>query len=266
MEYLVPLGIIVVIAALVVVLSRWLGGAARRAAAQAGASRSGAAGGAGTSEAAVRGGQRKQPYPADTAEAARQAAARLDEDSHRGLYRLVAQGKGAEAVALYRRVTGRGPLESIRDVQALAAHPQPWPDQRSGPAQEQIPEAEQVDAEGSTEDRVMEGQLPLSEDLPQPLPPSGITLPEDLTVPEEWSAQGPAPDPAFELEIRRPTGTVNVSSDDLPPFLRDQLTAMVRDGRLEPAAEELAQHTELTQEEALQFLQIMMRRNDGAAD
>lgn len=44
----------------------------------------------------------------------------------------------------------------------------------------------------------------------------------------------------------RGTDSVRLSSQDLPPWLRDQLSAMVRDGNLESAAVQLSSHSELS--------------------
>ncbi|SFV24631.1 hypothetical protein [Micrococcus terreus] len=249
MEYLVPLLIMAAVALIVVVLVRWLG--------------------RGSTSARPAGEPRSQEHqaPRGGIEAARAAAGRLDQQTHREVYRLIAQGKPAEAIAAYRRHTDRGPLESVWDVQALAAHPQPW----------QAPGAEepgQVQADEQAPGR--------PDDVPHPsaspavgAPSAGsddaveaptLNVPADLTdlrVPDEWAEQGPAVDPEFELEVVREDTTVRVSSADLPPWLRDQLTAMVRDGQLEPAAEELANHSVLTTDEALQFLQIMGRDRRG---
>jgi len=64
--------------------------------------------------------------PAESAELAREAAAKLSEDEHRRLYSLIAQGQAMAAIKLYYEVSGQG-LRASRDaVAALAAHPQPF--------------------------------------------------------------------------------------------------------------------------------------------
>ena len=61
-----------------------------------------------------------------SAETARAAAARLDQEQHRRLYALIAQGQAMAAIKLYLEATGEG-LRASRDaVGALAAHPQPY--------------------------------------------------------------------------------------------------------------------------------------------
>jgi DNA-binding GntR family transcriptional regulator len=67
------------------------------------------------------------PQPGrNTAELAREAAARLDQEQHRRLYALIAQGQAMAAIKLYLEATGEG-LRASRDaVGALAAHPQPY--------------------------------------------------------------------------------------------------------------------------------------------
>ena len=70
----------------------------------------------------------------DSVELARAAAAKLDQEQHRRLYALIAQGQAMGAIKLYLEATGEG-LRASRDaVGALAAHPQPY---RPQPATEQ---------------------------------------------------------------------------------------------------------------------------------
>ncbi|MFP3581444.1 hypothetical protein [Arthrobacter sp. fls2-241-R2A-200] len=71
--------------------------------------------------------------PKDPAELARESAAKLNQEQHRQLYSLIAQGQGMAAIKLYLQATGEG-LRASRDaVGALAAHPQPFT--QEGPAQ-----------------------------------------------------------------------------------------------------------------------------------
>ncbi|XAS64080.1 hypothetical protein VUN84_17640 [Micrococcaceae bacterium Sec5.8] len=62
----------------------------------------------------------------DPIELARASAAKLDQEQHRRLYALIAQGQAMGAIKLYLEATGDG-LRASRDaVGALAAHPQPF--------------------------------------------------------------------------------------------------------------------------------------------
>ncbi|MDY6055178.1 hypothetical protein [Micrococcus sp.] len=89
---------------------------------------------------------------------------------------------------------------------------------------------------------------------------------EALTVPAEWSA-APAPeDRPFEVDVVRGADSVHISSRDLPPWLRDQLSAMVRDGNLESAAVQLAGHSELSVPEAFELLKELRARREGRTD
>lgn len=66
-----------------------------------------------------------QPGP-DSAELARASAARLNQEQHRRIYALIAQGQAMAAIKVYLEATGEG-LRASRDaVAALAAHPQPF--------------------------------------------------------------------------------------------------------------------------------------------
>ncbi|MFC7401931.1 hypothetical protein [Citricoccus sp. GCM10030269] len=185
-----------------------------------------------------------------SSENARAASRRLDQETHREVYRLIAAGRTSDAVMAYRRSTGVGTFEAMIDVQALATYPQMWskPDTGSDTNTSTTP-APSPAADGSP-------SIP-----PQEQTPDAPTAPEtsDLVVPEDWLGDQLPADRPFELEVVRDETTVRVSSDDLPPFLRDQLTALVRDGRVEDAALELSANTVLTAEEALHFLHILQR-------
>lgn len=64
--------------------------------------------------------------PKDAVELAKESAAKLNQEQHRQLYSLIAQGQGMAAIKLYLQATGEG-LRASRDaVGALAAHPQPF--------------------------------------------------------------------------------------------------------------------------------------------
>jgi hypothetical protein len=64
--------------------------------------------------------------PKDPVQLAKESAAKLNEEQHRRLYSLIAQGQGMAAIKLYLQATGEG-LRASRDaVGALAAHPQPF--------------------------------------------------------------------------------------------------------------------------------------------
>jgi hypothetical protein len=240
MEYLVPVLIVVVVGAVVGGAAWWL---SRRAPSGA-SSPSGAPG---------RGRARRGSLSARvSSENARAASSRLDQEAHREVYRLIAAGRTSEAVSAYRRSTGVGTFEAMLDVQALATYPQMWtkPGARpagAGPTSGPAPAAGgSASPSGGTVDQA-QGPTPGGADAP------------DLVVPQDWLDEKLPADRPFELEVVRDETTVRVSSDDLPPFLRDQLTALVRDGRVEDAALELSAHTVLTPEEALQFLHILQR-------
>ena len=135
-------------------------------------------------------------------------------------------------MSAYRRSTGVGTFEAMLDVQALATYPQMWtkPGARSagaGPMSAPSPVADgSASPSGGAVDQA-QIRVPGSADA------------QDLVVPQDWLDEKLPADRPFELEVVRDETTVRVSSDDLPPFLRDQLTALVRDGRVEDAALEL---------------------------
>ncbi|MGF4044219.1 hypothetical protein ACX800_19090 [Paenarthrobacter nitroguajacolicus] len=64
--------------------------------------------------------------PKDPLELAQESAAKLNQEQHRQLYSLIAQGQGMAAIKLYLQATGEGLRASRNAVGALAAHPQPF--------------------------------------------------------------------------------------------------------------------------------------------
>ncbi|GGJ29285.1 hypothetical protein [Paenarthrobacter histidinolovorans] len=64
--------------------------------------------------------------PKDPIELAKESAAKLNQEQHRQLYSLIAQGQGMAAIKLYLQATGEGLRASRNAVGALAAHPQPF--------------------------------------------------------------------------------------------------------------------------------------------
>ena len=70
----------------------------------------------------------------DPVELARTSATKLNQEQHRRLYALIAQGQAMAAIKLYLEATGDG-LRASRDaVGALAAHPQPFRPEAAEPA------------------------------------------------------------------------------------------------------------------------------------
>lgn len=96
-----------------------------------------------------------------------------------------------------------------------------------------------------------------------PAPAEASAGAEPLTIPTEWMGDPAPEEQPFEVEVLRGEGSVRVSSRDLPPWLRDQLAAMVRDGNLESAAVQLSTHSELTVPEAFELLRRMRERREG---
>ncbi|MCY1157057.1 MAG: hypothetical protein MOP51_76 [Citricoccus sp.] len=237
MDYLVPALIVVVVGAIVGGGAWWL---SRRA--------SSPTPGSGAAGERPRG--RRSLAGRVSSESARVASGRLDQESHREIYRLIAAGRTSDAVMAYRQSTGLGTFESMLDVQALATYPQMWVRPEPAPNPAPAPGPTGQPQASPEQDRPLEPQEPGAEEVPDTT---------NLVVPQDWLTESLPADRPFELEVVRDETTVRVSSADLPPFLRDQLTAMVRDGRMEEAALELSAHTVLTADESLQFLQILQR-------
>ncbi|MFD6815127.1 hypothetical protein [Enteractinococcus coprophilus] len=174
-------------------------------------------------------------------EGAAAASARLDEDTHNKVYRYLAVGQLAQAAEIYHRATGVGRIEAFVDVQALYQFPQ-----------EHGVETPLEDVAGTDpfipEDDAADQQV------------------TDLTVPSEWLeevAELPKPQ-RFEIQIHRGDETISMSSEDLAPWIRDQIEAMVRDERFDDAAETLTEHTALEFTEAQDLIKIIAQQIHAA--
>ena len=193
----------------------------------------------GTSNTNATAGARGKPALFDrmSEEGAVAAANRLDEDTHNKVYRYLAVGQLAQAAEVYHKATGVGRIEAFVDVQALYQFPQEHGD-----------EAPLEDVAGS------DPFVPAGDDVEQEV--------TDLTVPAEWLEQvDDTPQPQqFEVQISRESETISMSSEDLPPWIRDQIEAMVRDDRLDDAAETLTEHTVLEENEAQDLIKIIAQQ------
>ena len=172
------------------------------------------------------------------------AAQRLDEDTHNKVYRYLAVGQMAQAAEIYHRATGVGRIEAFVDVQALYQFPQ----------EHGVQEPPLEDVAGT------DPFIPETDD-----PDTQLT---DLTIPDEWldqAAETPKPQ-RFEIQIHRQDETITMSSEDLPPWIRDQIEAMVRDERLDDAAEALTEHTALEAAEAEDLIKIIAQQIHATDD
>jgi len=176
-------------------------------------------------------------------EGASAAAQRLDEESHSEVYRYLAVGQLAQAAEVYHKATGVGRIEAFVDVQALYQFPQ----EHAAETDDSVP---LEDVAGS-----------------DPFVPADEQEVTDLTVPDEWlELSEPAKQQRFEVQINRDSETISMSSEELPPWIRDQIEAMVRDDRLDDAAETLIEHTVLEQTEAQDLIKIIAQQIHATDD
>lgn len=177
-------------------------------------------------------------------EGAAAAAQRLNEDTHNKVYRYLAVGQLAQAAEIYHRATGVGRIEAFVDVQALYQFPQEHGAEQA-PLEDVAGTDPFVPEENDADDSAT-----------------------DLTVPAEWLAQATeTPKPQrFEIQIARESETISMSSEELPPWIRDQIEAMVRDNRLDDAAETLTEHTVLEPAEAQDLIKILVQQIHAADD
>src|SRR5690625_728103 len=175
-------------------------------------------------------------------EGAAAAAQRLDEDTHNKVYRYLAVGQLAQAAEIYHRATGVGRIEAFVDVQALYQFPQEHGVQE--------PPLEDVAGTDPFVPEIDAGDAQLTV----------------LTVPDEWHEQPTetTKPQRFEIQIHRESETISMSSEDLPPWIRDQIEAMVRDDRLDDPAEALTEHTVLELTEAQDLIKIIAQQIHAA--
>ena len=150
------------------------------------------------------------------------------------------------------------PVDADLDGRAAAEEPQTGPqahvaaehpaDTRRAESAEATPPDGEADRDGDRPSSSTDGA-----DGAEGEPTDADVVP-DLMVPADWSAEPAPEDRPFEVEVMRGDGAVHLSSRDLPPWLRDQLSAMMRDGNLETAAVQLSTHTELSVPEAFELL------------
>lgn len=192
------------------------------------------------------GGRQKLPalFERVSEEGAIAAAHRLDEDTHSKVYRYLAVGQLGQAAEVYHKATGVGRIEAFVDVQALYQFPQ---EHGATPPEDDVP---LEDVAGS-----------------DPFIPADDQEVTELTVPDEWlELSEPAKQQRFEVQINRDAETISMSSEELPPWVRDQIEAMVRDDRLDDAAETLTEHTVLEQTEADDLIKIIAQQIHATDD
>lgn len=177
-------------------------------------------------------------------EGASAAAQRLDEGAHNKVYRYLAVGQLAQAAEAYHKATGVGRIEAFVDIQALYQFPQ---EHAPEPVEDTVP---LEDVAGS-----------------DPFVPADEQKVTDLTVPDEWlELSEPSKQQRFEVQINRESETISMSSEELPPWILDQIEAMVRDDRLDDAAETLTEHTVLEQAEAQDLVNIIAQQIHATDD
>lgn len=203
-------------------------------------------------------------------EAAEEAAAKLDEESRKAIYRNLAKGDVMGAVQNYRALTGEGVKQCVIAVRSLDAYPQTGSPVVEGdsaedfetlkekldaqtPQSETPPEdkAEEHNAIESTEVQPAEPreEAPLNTGQIQSLLPSD----DSWVVPTEWKDKfGSDQQPSathFKLAYEFEGEQHEFSSEKLPPNEYDQLFSMLRDGDTEGAAKVLHQYTKLPVED-----------------
>lgn len=90
---------------------------------------------------------------------------------------------------------------------------------------------------------------------------SGFDPEQELTIPEEWSAEDDDEQAGFHLEVQRGDEKITLSHEDLEPWVHDQLHALLRDDHVDKAAALLSEHSPLTTDEAHRFLVVFKEQS-----
>lgn len=200
-------------------------------------------------------------------EAAQEAAAKLDEESRKAIYRNLAKGDVMGAVQNYRALTGASVKECVIAVRSLDAYPQTGAPSEPVEAPDFDALQEKLDSQVAgpeIEKSGEEAEPPVAEDTTsaddqdEPAMHTGqiqslLPSEDSWVVPTEWHDKfGSDKQPSathFKLAYEFEGEQHEFSSEKLPPNEYDQLFSMLRDGDTAGAAKVLHQHTKLPVED-----------------
>lgn len=194
--------VVIVLFIAAIVLVNFLVGRAQRNRAGRPAAEKPAQSGAGSSAKPLR-------TPAGTSlEAAREAAAQLDEKGHQQVYAAIAQGQPIRAIQIYAQNTGCGLRAASAAVASLASHPVPY----SRPRPEQPPAP---DAAASASSDPMEPAAPEAAEA-QAKEGREAAAP-DAAAPDAGARDAAAPDAAARSAAASPAASGNGTAGEDKP-------------------------------------------------
>ncbi|MFC8302976.1 hypothetical protein ACFUCV_04735 [Specibacter sp. NPDC057265] len=241
MEYLVPLVIVLVIVLIVWMGSRFLG---RRSHHEDGTAAPAAA--VGPTQGAGKAGSGMDITRAD----AERASARLDPETHRRIYSLIAQRQVFNAVKEYRQATRTGLREATASVAALAQFPQPAPERKVEKQADVKPQSTQAKA----------GVAPQSA---QPAAEAPLTVEDILaagSVPEAAQAAPPvaaAGSYRYRAIVSRGDDVREVASTRLNADIYTRIRQLAQSGNYDAAASLLRDHADIGVEDAREFVSMI---------
>ncbi|WP_425859823.1 hypothetical protein [Arthrobacter sp. TWP1-1] len=233
MEYVVPLVIV-----LVIVLAVIVGSKVMRRRGQSGQE---------TDLGTDRGGRKSSKADREiTRENAEAASARLNPETHRRVYSLIAQRQVLNAVKEYRTATRMNLGDSAAAVAALAQFPQPTPEKAPAPAIKEGPL--------TVEDIVNAAPTPTPAPAQAPAQTPAPELPE-ADVP---AVQSPAPSTYRYRAIVSQGGDVReVASTRLNEQIFRQIRDLAQSGKYDDAARLLRGHADIGEAEAREFVSMI---------
>jgi hypothetical protein len=205
-----------------------------------------------------------------TPERAQEAAARLDADQHRTVYRFLATDNMLGAAQAIRQATRQSPKDCLLDVQALAKYPQVGPGASRGQApapsgsagsKDEAPQARTAGAASAESPQDAEERTPRADADEVRLvgghgfePQEEAQVPEeDWVIPEDWETTygGDFGGGERHMEFTHHDGEQlrRFSTQDLPDAERDQLMSQLRDGAVTEAARLISEKVGLRQED-----------------
>jgi ribosomal protein L7/L12 len=184
---------------------------------------------------------------ATSREAAAEASARLNQQQHTAIYALIAQGQALAAIREYRNATGAGLREAAGAVAQMSAHPQPFKASPDG-APALRPEADEL--RKPAEEQPLEDAEPLQ----------AAPAPAQAEDAQPQSAPAPRAAPRgyrYRAIVSKGDTIREIASTRLNDDVFGRIRGAALDGDREDAVRLLLDHSEATEAEAREFVDLI---------
>lgn len=249
MEYVVPLLIVLVIVLIVLLGARLVG---RRRRQDGAAAFQDPAGAAVKSSATADSPARRSGRGVEiTREDAESASARLDPETHRRVYSLIAQRQVVHAVKEYRQATRTGLREAAASVAALAQFPQPTPERPAQKPAEGVAPSTGADAVSAPEPK-------------RPAADASFTVEDILAAGVSQESTSAMPQPVaiptsyrYRAIVSQGEEVREVVSTRLNAEIFNSITELALSGNYDGAASLLRNHADIGSREAMEFVRMI---------